>query len=57
MGHKEGWRMAQEFEKLEVELRDNGFILSVPPSSGPTIALNPKWFEMDQWNDQKIIIS
>ncbi|KAI3934761.1 hypothetical protein MKW92_015347, partial [Papaver armeniacum] len=57
MGHKPGWRMVQEFEKLEVEFRDKGFKLSVPSTSGPTRTLNPKWFETDQWNDQKIIIS
>ncbi|KAI3868373.1 hypothetical protein MKW92_027134, partial [Papaver armeniacum] len=55
MGHKAEWRMVQEFERLEVEFRDAGFKLSAPPSSGPTLTLNPKWFKTDQWNDRKII--
>ncbi|KAI3855165.1 hypothetical protein MKX03_022913, partial [Papaver bracteatum] len=50
MWHKAGWKMVQDFEKLEVEFRDKGFKLFTPSLSGPTLTLNPKWFEIDQWS-------
>lgn len=57
MGHKVGWKMTGNFDRLTVEFRDKGFKLTVPPESGPKTTLNPDWFKFDQWSDQKIIVS
>lgn len=57
MGHKAGWRMTDQFKRLQAEFRYKGFSLTAPPSSGPTMTLSPEFLNFDQWNDQKIIIS
>ncbi|RZC49580.1 hypothetical protein C5167_018011 [Papaver somniferum] len=54
---KPAGRTLKEFKRLKAEFECKGFKLSISPGSESTSSLERKWFSLDQWNDQKIIIS